>query len=154
MGLIPLTFFGDNGDMKKRKAWLLFLVPLLIPAALTFRRKVVACSSKVEVTIGDYSSLAKGQRAAIRQLSSEIKRCPKAQIYTVRRNDSIWKRWDEANLEITIYWRKEGRLQDGAPALGAYTQWSKVTDAAIHNVANTSGNFNDFAKFGGEYDLP
>ncbi len=140
--------------MKKDKLWILFLVPFLIPAALLFKTKEVPCSSKVEVSIGDYSSVAAGQRAALRQLSEEIERCPNAQIYKILRNNSIWKRWDEANLEITVYWRKQGRLQDGAPVFGVHTQWAKVTNAAIHEVANSSGDFKDFAKRGCEDAMP
>ncbi len=79
-----MTFIGDNDGMKKRKAWLLFFVSLLIPATLFFKENKVPCTTKVEVSIGDYSSLAQGQRAALQQLSAEIKRCPKAQIYKVR----------------------------------------------------------------------
>ena len=140
--------------MKKRKVWLLFFAPLIIPFALFFREKEKPCADKVVVTVGDFSSLAQGQRAALQQLSAEVKRCPKAQTYKIRRNDGFWKRWDEAYLEITIYQRETGFLQDGAPVFGAHTQWKKVTEAAIHKVAATSGDFGDFGKYGAEYAMP
>ncbi|HEX8236046.1 MAG TPA: hypothetical protein VF600_08825 [Abditibacteriaceae bacterium] len=140
--------------MKNRRVWLLFLLPLIVPVALLFRNAGRPCSSKIDVSIGNYSSLAAGQHAALQQLSYEIKRCPKAQTYTIRRNNSGFKYLDEANYEVTVYSRKDGFLQDGAPVFGAHTQWLKVTDQAIHKVAASSGNFKDLAKNGCQYAMP
>jgi hypothetical protein len=137
-----------------RKVLLLFVPPLIIPAALLMRRPEPACSNRVEVSIGNYSSRAAGQAASLNQLAYELKRCPHAQSFSILRNNGGINSWLEEKHEQTFYDRKKGFLQDGAPLYGANTQWQNVKEQAIYKVASTSGNFNDFAKYGGKYSMP
>lgn len=136
------------------KALLFLVIPLLIPAALLLPKKEPTCSDKVEVNIGNFSTRAAGQRASLNQLAHEIKRCPKAQKFRILRNTVGLRYWTDREYELTFYDRKNGFLQDGMPIYGPTTQWMKVKDKAIINVASASERFSDFAKYGAVDAMP
>ena len=136
------------------KALLLLVIPFLIPAALLLPKPEPTCSDKVEISIGNFSTRAAGQRASLNQLAREIKRCPKARRFRILRNNVGLKAWMDEDYELTFYDRETGFLQDGVPLYGATSQWTKVKDKAVINVASTSGRFSDFAKYGAGDAMP
>ncbi len=137
-----------------RKTLFLFALPFVPLAALLLRKPEPKCANRVEVSIGNFPSRAAGQRASLKQLAQELKRCPHAQKFSILRNNIGLRAWVDENYELTFYDRKTGFLQDGVPIYGANTQWLKVNDQAVFQVAATTGRFNDFAKCGAVYSMP
>ena len=137
-----------------KKSLFLLIIPLLIPAALLLPKPEPTCSNKIEVSIGNFSTRAAGQRASLNQLAYEIKRCPTAQKFRILRNNFGLKAWMDEDYELTFYDRKTGFLQDGVPIYGANSQWTQVKDKAIISVASSSGRFSDFAKYGAVDAMP
>lgn len=137
-----------------KKFLLLLALPLIIPATLLLRKPEPGCSQMVEVSIGNFPSLAAGQSAALKQLACETKKCPNAQKFRILRNNVGIAAWINEDYALTYYDRKNGFLQDGVPIYGANTQWRKVNDKSIEKVASASARFNDFSKYGGVYAMP
>ena len=93
------------------KLWLLFLIPLSIPLVASVLNRKQACSNKIEVSIGVHSSGAPGWRASLQRLSEEMRRCPKANLYVIRRRTK-WISTDSNTRLETKYYRDTQTLWD------------------------------------------
>jgi hypothetical protein len=127
------------------KLTVLFLICLSMTSCGPHR---LFCSERVFVSIGKFDSLDNGARAAVRRLSEEIHRCPKAKEYDISWNyvsdpqDRGWRslkyyRQDDASGLI-------GYEHDpGSGPRGTYL----VDDSAVDRVANEGGVLSDFEKY-------
>lgn len=138
--------------MKKRVLRGMILVLLFIPLLAFWTRKT-PYAGRIEINIGNFSTELAGQRASLQVLASELKRCPNAQTFTIKRNSSGLKWFAEEDHEQLFYDRKTGFLQDGKPLFGATEQW-QVKNDAIEKVAATTRRFADLEKYGGKNTLP
>lgn len=138
--------------MNKRYVVLLFLIPLAIPISILLIRREKPCSSHVDFHIGSYSPFYGGQRAALQRLSQEIKRCPDADTYTVRRTTD----WGylvpfiapARREDRIVYKRKENRLEEDGGDAGVFEVWDRVTNHAINAVAGEAGTIKGLARYG------
>jgi hypothetical protein len=144
--------------MNKRYLVLLFLIPLAIPISILLMRREKPCSSQVDIHIGSYHVVAgrragfdAGQRDALQRLSQEIKRCPNADTYVVRRTND----WGLGPFLLParredriIYKRKENRLEEDSGDADIYEVWDRVTNHAINAVAGEAGTIKSLARYG------
>ncbi len=103
------------------------------------------CPDEINVSIGSSPSLDVGNRASIKRLSDEVRRCPKAKEYSV-----FWKvevNGREVVRRAALYKREYGVGYEDDPGSGFSSKVYNVSDDAIHTVAQQDGTFEDFANY-------
>lgn len=124
----------------RSKVWVvtcIFLIFSLIVSACT-----LYCSDEVDVSISGISTMEEGNRASIKKLSNEIRRCPSANKYRV-----FWKvtvNGQEVSRRAALYERNIGVGYEDDPYSGFSSKVYPVDDSAIHAIAQKGGTFDDF----------
>lgn len=149
---------------KSKKVWTRFvfsalalvLVILFSSALLSSWREYRHLShvpGRVEVFIGVYPDVIRGQKASLLRLSQEIVRHPEAKSFVIRRAGSVWPS-DDADWWETIYDRQGQTIIDGNVWAGDTEAWGGVKDTTIEHVAATSDSFGGFGRSGCQNTLP
>ena len=132
---------------RRNELTLLLAIPMLVPLGAWSIGRSQRCRDKVDVSVGTYSDWRAGQRAALRRLSDELRRCPRARYFKIRRT-TAWPTWDNWNKIDVTYSRKLHVLDEDHQGTGGTEMWGKVDEENIHAVASASGTFKDLPKFG------
>lgn len=130
--------------MKKQKTFLLFLIPLAIPLIINVMMREKPCSEHIDTSMGVQASYPVGWQESLQQLSRELKRCPQAKRFIIRRKTS-WLKGYELRTE---YDRNTHVLFDSRFVEGSPYRWLNVREEVIYAIAASGGSFDDFKKYG------
>jgi|SRR5581483_10247710 len=104
------------------------------------------CSTEISGSIGEFPSKDAAFRASIKEINSEVQRCPRTETYRI-----IWTVKDDPMRQSTLYYR----ARDGNAYIGheqdAYSGFSEksysVDDRDVKAVAEKGGTLEDFSDY-------
>jgi hypothetical protein len=138
--------------IKLTLVWSIGVVTLATAAfALIAYKKYVSFphpSNEVIVYIGVYPDYKKGQVAALKKLSKEIKLHPSTAYFTIMRTSSFYPDIDGGSWYSTLYGRDCHQISDGNEAYGESDLWQDVTDTNINVAARDGTGFKSLERQG------
>lgn len=139
--------------INRRELWL-FATPLLV-LLLAFGVKMWPkhCPNRIMVSVGGHSSRTEGDRAAVQELSRQIRLCPQTPIYEikyklVRQNGTKTKLMGHVSISFLQQHQELFYSARSAFTTELRRTWSKVDSQIIHKVAQTADLEQDLSEHG------
>jgi hypothetical protein len=133
-------------------AWSIGIVILTIAALslITYNEYVAFphSSDEVVVYIGVYPDFYKGQAAALKELSKEVKLHPQTSTFKIVRTNSFFPDIFGDSWNLTDYYREYHEICDGNVNEGESDVWDDVTDANINVAAADGTGYKSFERQG------
>ena len=127
--------------MRIKPKYFLLALPLLVGVMLLWL--VLSCSEEISQSIGEFETREAAERASIKKMDAEIRRCPKTKRFYI-----LWTVANDPMQRATKYYRREGRKGAIGYEQDAYSGFAEdpyeADDGDIKSVAETYGTLADF----------